>query len=39
MARPEEIADAVVFLSSARASLISDSNVVVDGTLTRRTPN
>jgi 3-oxoacyl-[acyl-carrier protein] reductase len=38
MAKPEEIADAVVFLSSPRASFISGSNVVVDGTLTRRIP-
>jgi NAD(P)-dependent dehydrogenase (short-subunit alcohol dehydrogenase family) len=36
MARPEEIADVVVFLSSARASFVSGTNVVVDGTLTAR---
>lgn len=29
MARPEEIADVVVFLSSRRASFVSGSNVVV----------
>lgn len=39
MARPEEIADVVVFLSSARASFVSGTNVVVDGTLTVRIPN
>jgi 3-oxoacyl-[acyl-carrier protein] reductase len=39
MARPEEIADMVVFLSSARASFVSGANVVVDGTLTMRIPN
>ncbi len=39
MARPEEIADMVVFLSSARASFVSGANVVVDGTLTVRIPN
>lgn len=39
MAVPEEIADAVVFLSSARASFISGANLVVDGTLTMRIPN
>lgn len=36
MARPEEIADAAVFLASARASFISGANLVVDGTLTIR---
>jgi 3-oxoacyl-[acyl-carrier protein] reductase len=39
MARPEEIADIVVFLSSRRASFVSGTNVVVDGTLTVRIPN
>lgn len=39
MARPEEIADAVVFLSSGRASFVSGANLVVDGTLTMRIPN
>ena len=39
MGRPEEIADMVVFLSSARASFVSGANVVVDGTLTMRIPN
>ncbi len=39
MATPEEIADAVVFLSSARASFVSGTNMVVDGTLTMRIPN
>jgi 3-oxoacyl-[acyl-carrier protein] reductase len=36
MGRPEEIADAVVFLASPRANFISGSNLVVDGTLTMR---
>lgn len=36
MARPEEIADAAVFLASPRASFISGTNLVVDGTLTMR---
>lgn len=36
MARPDEIADVVVFLSSPRASFVSGANVVVDGTLTQR---
>ncbi len=39
MARPEEIADMVVFLASARASFVSGANMVVDGTLTVRIPN
>lgn len=36
MARPEEIADAAVYLASRRASFISGTNLVVDGTLTTR---
>lgn len=36
MGRPEEIADAVVFLASPRASFVSGTNMVVDGTLTMR---
>jgi NAD(P)-dependent dehydrogenase (short-subunit alcohol dehydrogenase family) len=39
MARPEEIANAVLFLSSAPASFVSGINMVVDGTLTIRIPN
>lgn len=36
MGKPEEIANAVIFLSSAAASFISGTNLVVDGTLTQR---
>ncbi len=39
MGRPEEVADAAVFLASRRASFISGANIVVDGTLTTRIPN
>ena len=39
MARPEEIADAVIYLSSSRASFVSGANLVVDGTLTTRIPD
>ena len=35
MGRPEESADAVVFLASPRAARISGTNLVVDGALTR----
>ena len=35
MATPEEIANAVVFLSSSAASFITGTNLVVDGALTR----
>jgi len=35
MATPQEIANAVVFLSSSAASFISGTNLVVDGALTR----
>lgn len=36
MARPEEIASAVVYVSSPAASFMSGSNLVVDGAMTRR---
>jgi NAD(P)-dependent dehydrogenase (short-subunit alcohol dehydrogenase family) len=39
MARPEEIADLAVFVSSPRASFVSGANLVVDGTMTMRIPN
>lgn len=35
MATPEEIANAVVFLTSSAASFVSGTNLVVDGALTR----
>ena len=35
MARPQEIARAVVFVASLAASFISGTNLVVDGALTR----
>jgi NAD(P)-dependent dehydrogenase (short-subunit alcohol dehydrogenase family) len=35
MARPEEIANAVVFIASPAASFVSGTNLVVDGALTR----
>ena len=39
MGRPEEIADAVAFVASPRASFMAGANVVVDGAATRRIPN
>lgn len=39
MGTPEEIANVVVFLSSERASFVSGTNVVVDGTATIRVPS
>jgi NAD(P)-dependent dehydrogenase (short-subunit alcohol dehydrogenase family) len=35
MARPEEVARAVVFLASPAATFITGTNLVVDGALTR----
>lgn len=36
MGRPEEVANAAVFLASPRASFITGANLVVDGAMTRR---
>lgn len=36
MGTPEEVADAVVFLASPRASFITGANLIVDGALTQR---
>jgi 3-oxoacyl-[acyl-carrier protein] reductase len=36
MGKPEEVADAVVFLSSPRASFITGTNLIVDGAVTQR---
>ena len=36
MAKPEEIASAVVYVSSPAASFMSGANLVVDGAMTRR---
>ena len=36
MGTPQEVANAVVFLASARASFITGSNLIVDGALTQR---
>ena len=37
--RPEEVANAVLFLSSAAASFMSGTNLVVDGAATVRIQN
>jgi 3-oxoacyl-[acyl-carrier protein] reductase len=39
MGRPEEVANAVLFLASSAASFISGTNLVVDGALTARVQN
>jgi len=36
MGTPEEVASAVVFLASPRASFITGTNLLVDGALTQR---
>ena len=36
MGTPEEVANAVVFLSSSRASFITGTNLIIDGALTQR---
>ena len=36
MGKPEEVADAAVFLASPRASFISGTNLIVDGAATHR---
>jgi 3-oxoacyl-[acyl-carrier protein] reductase len=36
MGTPEEVADAVVFLASPRASFITGTNLIIDGALTQR---
>jgi 3-oxoacyl-[acyl-carrier protein] reductase len=38
MGRPDEVADAVAFLASPRASYITGSNLVIDGAITQRVP-
>jgi hypothetical protein len=36
MGRPDEVANAVVFLASPRASFITGTNLIIDGALTQR---
>ena len=36
MGKPEEVANAVVFLASSRASFISGTNLICDGSMTQR---
>jgi 3-oxoacyl-[acyl-carrier protein] reductase len=36
MGRPEEVADAAVYLASARASFITGANLICDGAITQR---
>ena len=38
MGRPEEVADAAVYLASPRASFITGENLIVDGAITQRVP-
>ena len=38
MGKPEEVADAVVFLASPRASFITGANVIIDGAASQRVP-
>ncbi len=38
MGRPDEVADAVVFLASARASFVTGANLIIDGGASQRVP-
>ncbi len=39
MGKPEEVADAVVYLASPRASFVTGANLIIDGAATQRVPN